>query len=78
VLDAIIDFLPSPLEKLPAEALDEDNKVVHVTPNPDGKLCALAFKVKFFRSFLLTLPRPSFLPKFISSPLSFSALIYTR
>ena len=47
VMDAIIDYLPSPLEKDPAEAFDEEGNLVEITPDPAGKLCALAFKVFF-------------------------------
>lgn len=45
VLDAVIDYLPSPIERPPAEAFDEDGNELEIRPDPNGKLCALAFKV---------------------------------
>eukprot|EP01127_Copromyxa_protea_P016767 TRINITY_DN5050_c0_g1_i1.p1 TRINITY_DN5050_c0_g1~~TRINITY_DN5050_c0_g1_i1.p1 ORF type:complete len:684 (-),score=149.11 TRINITY_DN5050_c0_g1_i1:18-2069(-) len=45
ILDAVIDYLPSPQERPDAEAVDELNKPVAISPKSDGKLCALAFKV---------------------------------
>lgn len=50
-MDAVIDYLPSPLEKDPAEAFDEDGNVVQIAPTSEGKLCALAFKVHSFIPF---------------------------
>ena len=48
ILDAVIDFLPSPLDIPPIEALplnDGNNQPLLLTCDPKGPLCALAFKV---------------------------------
>ena len=48
ILDAVIDFLPSPLDIPPIEAIplnDSDNQSLLLTCDPKGPLCALAFKV---------------------------------
>ncbi|OGQ37089.1 MAG: translation elongation factor G, partial [Deltaproteobacteria bacterium RIFCSPHIGHO2_12_FULL_43_9] len=50
LLDAVIDFLPSPLDLPPLQALDPDNpedksKSITITPDPDGKFAAIAFKI---------------------------------
>jgi translation elongation factor EF-G len=44
-MDAIIDYLPSPDERPPTEAIKENNEIVTLTPDPKAKLCILAFKV---------------------------------
>ncbi|KAJ3267010.1 Ribosome-releasing factor 2, mitochondrial [Borealophlyctis nickersoniae] len=44
VLDAVVDYLPSPTERQPPEAVAPDGSAVHV-PLDDKNLCALAFKV---------------------------------
>jgi elongation factor G len=46
LLDAIVDYLPSPLEVPPAEGIEPgtDNVVV-VEPDDKGKFCSLAFKL---------------------------------
>lgn len=48
LLDAVIDYLPSPEERPLVEAVMPDNKdkTVQLTPDPKGPLCALAFKVR--------------------------------
>eukprot|EP01136_Pigoraptor_vietnamica_P023456 Opistho-1_new@75563 len=46
LLDAVVDYLPSPAEALPEVALDPSGKRVTVTSSPDGPLVALAFKVQ--------------------------------
>jgi len=46
LLDAVIDYLPSPLEVKPIEGEDPDTgDIVNYKPDPDGPLCALAFKI---------------------------------
>ncbi len=50
VLDAIIDYLPSPLEVPPIRATKIDNRgneigEIELTSDPDGKAAALAFKI---------------------------------
>ncbi|MEM7015257.1 MAG: elongation factor G, partial [Verrucomicrobiota bacterium] len=47
VLDAVIDYLPSPLDVLPAEGHDtkDPNKVVKTKTSDHSKACCLAFKV---------------------------------
>jgi len=45
LMDAVVDYLPSPAERPPTEAFKEDNETVAMTPDPKAKLCALAFKV---------------------------------
>ncbi|MGE4542825.1 MAG: elongation factor G [Pedobacter sp.] len=48
ILDAVIDFLPSPLETPPIKAIPlnhGDNPQLLLTCDPKGPLCALAFKV---------------------------------
>ncbi|MBP7949463.1 MAG: elongation factor G [Verrucomicrobiales bacterium] len=47
LLDAVMDYLPGPLDIRPAEGThpdDHDNKV-EVAPNDNAKFCALAFKL---------------------------------
>jgi len=47
LLDAVVDYLPSPLEIKPAEgmAVNDESKVVKAPSDDDGKFCALAFKL---------------------------------
>lgn len=47
LLDAIVDYLPSPLEVIPAEGMVsvDDPTVVKAPANDGGKFCALAFKL---------------------------------
>ncbi len=47
LLDAVGAFLPSPLDAppVPAHRPGEDGAVMHLPCDPDGALCALAFKV---------------------------------
>jgi len=47
LLDAIVDYLPSPLDVPPVKGVDQNTGTeVDVFPNPDGDLVALAFKVQ--------------------------------
>ena len=48
LLDAVIDYLPSPEERPLVEAVmpDKKDKTVQLSPDPKGPLCALAFKVR--------------------------------
>jgi elongation factor G len=45
ILDCIVEYLPSPLEKQAAEAIDEEGNAVSVQCDAEQPLCALAFKV---------------------------------
>ncbi|MBL9085684.1 MAG: elongation factor G [Planctomycetia bacterium] len=47
VLDAVVDYLPSPLEAGAIDGKDpaKPSRVEHREPDPDGPLCALAFKI---------------------------------
>jgi len=47
LLDAIVDYLPSPVEVIPAEGMVsvDDPTVVKAPANDSGKFCALAFKL---------------------------------
>ncbi len=47
MLDAVIDYLPSPLEVPPLEATDvnDENKKVEIKPSDDEAFTALAFKI---------------------------------
>ncbi|MBI2948120.1 MAG: elongation factor G, partial [Verrucomicrobia bacterium] len=47
LVDAVIDYLPSPLDIPPAVGLDADDSQnrIEVTPDDRGKFCALAFKL---------------------------------
>jgi elongation factor G len=45
VLDAVIDYLPNPMEVAHAKAFDKTGTEVDIIPGDDQKLCALAFKV---------------------------------
>ncbi len=46
LLDAVIDFLPSPLDVKPAEGINPNNdEVIERTADPNGPFAALAFKV---------------------------------
>ncbi len=44
LLDAVVDYLPSPLEVVPMVGMDGENEVV-CPPNDDDPLAALAFKI---------------------------------
>ncbi len=48
LLDAIVDFLPSPLDKPPLQALDSRDleKTILVAPDPTEPFSALAFKIQ--------------------------------
>lgn len=47
LLDAVVDYLPSPVEVIPAEGVVsvDDDTVVKAPANDGGKFCALAFKL---------------------------------
>ncbi len=46
LVDAVVDYLPSPLEIPPAEGIDPTtNNVVTVNPDDNAKFCSLAFKL---------------------------------
>jgi elongation factor G len=45
MLDAVIDYLPNPLEVAAAKGTDSNNNVISIKPNDNEKFCALAFKV---------------------------------
>lgn len=45
LLDAIIDYLPSPLDVRPVEAIGDNGQVAELPADPNGPLVALAFKV---------------------------------
>ncbi len=46
LLDAVGSYLPSPLDTPPVTAFGGDGAAEPVPPDPDGPLCALAFKVQ--------------------------------
>jgi elongation factor G len=46
VLDAVVEFLPSPDERPPPEATNEEGDPVEIAPDPKGPLVARAFKVR--------------------------------
>ena len=45
MMDAVVDFLPSPIDVPSIKGYNEDDKEVEVKPNDDEKFCGLAFKV---------------------------------
>ncbi len=47
LLDAVVDYLPSPLDKPPVEGIDprHPNKILRRNPDDDEPLAALAFKI---------------------------------
>ncbi len=47
LLDAVVDYLPSPLEVVPAQGteVDDESVVVEAPADDSGKFCALAFKL---------------------------------
>ena len=47
LLDAVVDYLPSPLEVVPAQGteIDDESVVVEAPADDNGKFCALAFKL---------------------------------
>ncbi len=45
MLDAVVDYLPSPLDVKPIKGVDKDGNEVHVTATDDGPFVALAFKI---------------------------------
>jgi len=47
LVDAVVDYLPSPLDVPPAEGLDPDDeeKAIKAPVDDNGKFCALAFKL---------------------------------
>jgi elongation factor G len=44
LLDGVVQWLPSPVDRPPFSALSEDGSAVTVTPDPEGALVALVFK----------------------------------
>lgn len=51
LLDAVVDFLPSPQERRPVQAmLKEDETLVELAPEEKDPFCALAFKVMYQES----------------------------
>lgn len=46
LLDAVVDYLPSPLDIKPAQAICQDTgDIVDISPRIDGDFCALIFKI---------------------------------
>ncbi|WP_036223427.1 elongation factor G [Mesoaciditoga lauensis] len=45
LMDAIVDYLPSPLDMPPIKGKTPDGEVVERHPSPDEPFCALAFKI---------------------------------
>ncbi|WP_457629976.1 elongation factor G [Oceanithermus sp.] len=45
LLDAIVEYLPSPLDVPPIKGMTENGDAVERTPDPEGPLAALAFKI---------------------------------
>ena len=45
LLDAIVDYLPSPLDVPPIKGRTPDGREVEMPPDPNGPLAALAFKI---------------------------------
>jgi elongation factor G len=47
LLDAVVDYLPSPLEVVPAQGtqIDDESALVEAPADDNGKFCALAFKL---------------------------------
>ena len=68
LMNAVVDYLPSPLDLPPMKGEDSDEKVVEVAPNDGGKVAGLAFKLMtdpyvgklvFFRVYQGTLEKGS-------------------
>ena len=45
MMDAVVDFLPSPIDVASIQGYDDNDQPVEVKPNDDEKFCGLAFKV---------------------------------
>ena len=45
LLDAVVDYLPSPLDLPPMKAFDVDEEIVDILPDDHGKFVGLAFKL---------------------------------
>ena len=45
LLDAVVDYLPSPLDIPPIKGTTPEGEVVEIHPDPNGPLAALAFKI---------------------------------
>ena len=45
LMDAVVDYLPSPLDLPPMKGEDSDENAVEVTPNDNSKVAGLAFKL---------------------------------
>ena len=70
LMDAVVDYLPSPLDLPPMKAYDEDEKEIEIVPDDAGKIAGLAFKLwsdpfvgklVFFRLYSGTLKKGSVL-----------------
>lgn len=45
LLDAVVNYLPSPLDLPPIEGVNSDNKTIKLRPDDQGKFAGLAFKL---------------------------------
>ncbi|MDR1906642.1 MAG: elongation factor G [Puniceicoccales bacterium] len=45
LLDAVVDFLPSPIDLPPTKAFADDGNVIEIHPDDSGKMTALGFKL---------------------------------
>lgn len=45
MLDAVVDYLPSPLDVKPIKGVNKNGEEVHITAKDDGPFVALAFKI---------------------------------
>ena len=45
LMDAVVDYLPSPLDLPPMKGQDSDENEVEVSPNDSAKVAGLAFKL---------------------------------
>jgi elongation factor G len=45
LVDAVVDYLPSPLDIPPAQGQDSEGAPLPVAPNDHGKFCSIAFKL---------------------------------
>ncbi len=71
IIDAVVDYLPSPLDMPPLEVINEETEeIVELPPDPNGPFAALAFKVAsdpfvgrltYFRVYSGTLKKGSYL-----------------
>lgn len=70
MLDAVVDYLPSPLDKPPVKGLNEKHEEIQIVANDDAPLSALSFKIatdpfvgalSFFRVYSGILKRGSYI-----------------